>query len=414
MVYFEFVIGFLVAAFVFKFYIHSRQWSRHKKKEINPELKEIVSEQDFIKAQNYGFDKISFTLFEMYSEIFEEVIVLSIGVLPYVWYTCDAIVLNHYGKSEILTSLLFSLFLQVFSTVKSVSCSAYSTFVIEERHGFNKTTKNEFIKDLIKGFFIKFILQGILLTGILLIIDWAGANFYIYVWGFLTVFILIFSHVYHDFIAPIFNTFTELEPGELRESIEELATRVGFPLKKVFLIDGSRRSDHSNAYFFGFWKNKRIVIFDTLLTEDKGITNTEILSILAHELGHWKGNHFLKNLFIIETYLFVMFYCFGFAMNNQELLLDFGFTAPSVFISLLLFSYVFSPVNFLLGIFTTMVSRQFEFQADAYSKKLDYGATLKSGLIKLFTKNSGNMDPDPFFSMVTFSHPPLLERLSHL
>lgn len=249
----------------------------------------------------------------------------------------------------------------------------------------------------------------------------AGDLFYLYIWGFLTVVIFVFIMIYHDLIAPLFNTFTPLggdnaseKEKELKVMIEKLAENIGFPLTQIYVVDGSKRSDHSNAYFYGFWKNKRIVIFDTLLDEEKKIENNEILAIVAHELGHWHHMHLVQRLVILEVIIFVMFYTFGFVVYNPEFYRSFGFTDTNKFIGLVLFNFVFSPVNFVLQVLLTKLSRTHEFQADDFSKKLDLSSYLRTGLIKIFTQNSANMDPDPLYSALHFSHPALRERLGNL
>jgi len=300
---------------------------------------------------------------------------------------------------------------------------------------------------------------------------------------------LLFITVYADYIAPLFDKFTPLQDGELRTSIEQLAASIDFPLKKLFVVEGSKRSSHSNAYFYGFHKNKRIVLFDTLLegyessdketaketakeaaketddqsageedkaqtsAEDKtstddgqsastaasgdnpptvtenasddekkkkkerktGCNNEEVLAVLAHELGHWKLNHNLKNLVISQVNTFLCFMVFGLLMDLKPLYSAFGFTDQPIFIGLvIIFQYIFSPYNEILSFFMTALSRRFEFQADAFAKKLHFAAKLRSSLIKLNRDNLGFPLSDWLYSAWHYSHPPLLERLDAL
>ncbi|CAG2161795.1 unnamed protein product [Oppiella nova] len=248
--------------------------------------------------------------------------------------------------------------------------------------------------------------------------------------------------VYADYIAPLFDKFTPLPDGELKAQIERLAQSIDFPLKKLFVVEGSKRSSHSNAYFYGFHKNKRIVLFDTLIEdfhkkeEEKsdesevqssgdsakkehkkvGCNNDEILAVLAHELGHWKLNHILKNLVIAQTNLFLCFMVFALLYQNQVLYDAFGFhkTRP-VFIGIfIIFQYIFSPYNEILSFLMTCLGRRFEFAADAFAKHLNRTADLRSALIKLNKDNLGFPLYDWLYSSWYHSHPPLLERIRAL
>jgi len=214
------------------------------------------------------------------------------------------------------------------------------------------------------------------------------------------------GYFYPTVIAPLFNKFTELPEGELRSKIEALASRVEFPLTKLYQIDGSTRSAHSNAYFFGFFKNKRIVLYDTLMEH---ATNDEIVAIVGHELGHWKMNHVTKNLVISLTHMLAFFYMFGFFLNYEELYTSFGFTSHSTLISLMLFSMLNEPIDHILSLAMHALSRHYEYQADEYATELGYDLT--SGLVAIHKKNASNLNPDSLYSMYHFSHPTLLERI---
>ncbi|CAL1273872.1 unnamed protein product [Larinioides sclopetarius] len=220
--------------------------------------------------------------------------------------------------------------------------------------------------------------------------------------------------VYADFIAPLFDKFTPLPEGTLRTRIEELAKSISFPLKKLYVVEGSKRSSHSNAYFYGFYKNKRIVLFDTLIKT--GCNNDEILAVLAHELGHWKLNHVLKNLIIAQVNLFLCFAVFALLFKNSSLYAAFGFhdQQPVIVGLVVIFQYVFSPYNEVLSFLMTALSRRFEFQADAFAKVLNKAADLRSALIKLNRDNLGFPVYDWLYSTWHHSHPPLLERIHAL
>jgi len=250
-----------------------------------------------------------------------------------------------------------------------------------------------------------------ILLGLLYVIEIGGKYFYIYVEIFVILVAFIMITIYPHLIAPLFNKFTELEDGELKEKIKKLAEQVNFPLTKIFVVDGSKRSSHSNAYFFGLGKNKRIVLFDTLL---KQMNDEEILAILCHELGHWTYGHMWKQMVKSFLQMFVIFYLYGFFSSNDDLFRSFGFQDKSILIGLGLFLRLYSPVSYILGIISLRLSRTYEFQADKYAVDFNYGELLYSGLIKLFKENSGDMDPDPLYAAFHYTHPTFVERLSYI
>jgi len=290
----------------------------------------------------------------------------------------------------------------------------YHTFVLEERHGFNKQTLALFFTDKIKSLLLGIIIGVPVLSGILHIIKWGGDYFYLYTWAFLTGFTLIMLTIYPSLIAPLFNKFTPLQDGDLKAQIEKLAASISFPLTGLYVVDGSKRSGHSNAYFYGFFKSKRIVLFDTLLEQ---LELPEVVAVLGHELGHWKLNHTLKLFLIGEIQMFVSFFLFGQILNWPFMYTSFGFSSQPTIIGLIIFfQFLMSPVDHVLGFSMNILSRKFEFQADEFGAKLGtgFGAALKNGLIKISQENLGNMNPDKWYSIYHYSHPPLIERLKHM
>jgi len=284
----------------------------------------------------------------------------------------------------------------------------YDTFILEEKFGFNKQTFKLWITDQIKSFGLFIVIGLPLLAGILKVVHWGGKNFWFYLWVFTIAISLFLLTVYPTLIAPLFNKFTELEDGEVKDAIYELARKNEFPLTKLYVIDGSARSAHSNAYFYGFFKNKRIVIYDTLL---KQVSKEELVSILGHELGHWKKSHTLTNMFIAFGYYLVFFYIFGKTLNTPDLYKSFGFEKQSAFVGLVLFSYIYSPVEHTFGFIMNLISRSFEFQADAFAVAQGYAIQLKNALIKISQENLSNLIVDGWYSTYHHSHPSLLERI---
>ena len=243
------------------------------------------------------------------------------------------------------------------------------------------------------------------------VVDYGGEYFFFYVQIFIIAVMFIMMLLYPNFIAPLFNTFTELEDGELKDGINKLAESLKFPTSKIYVIDGSKRTSHSNAYFYGFWKYKRIVLFDTLL---KQVSNNEIYAILCHEMGHWEKNHFWINVSFAFAQVFALFYLFGFFRNVAEIYLSFGYNEKSTFIGIYLFSMIYAPVAFFLEKIHLRISRSNEFEADAYANNFGYSKHLCEGLIKLNKENLSDMDPDPLYSSFHNTHPTLLERLNAL
>jgi len=321
-------------------------------------------------------------------------------------------------------------------------------------HGFNKQTAAFYVKDQIKKFLVGQVIMLPLVAAVIKIVSWGGDFFFVYLWAFVVAFTLFMMVVYPEFIAPLFDKYTPLPEGVLRSQIEGLAASIDFPLYKLFVVDGSKRSGHSNAYFYGFFNFKRIVLYDTLLEkterdklkalekEDKdkeekvvnqqpektqskeedaadakrGCNTEEILAVLGHELGHWKLNHVLKNIVISEVHIFAMFAFFGYLYKNQVLYSAFGFPdeKPILIGLMIILQFIAAPYNAVLDFCMTFLSRKFEFQADAFAASLGRAASLKTALVKLNNDNLSFPIFDWLFSAWHHSHPPLLERLEAL
>merc|ERR1711981_1011973 len=336
------VLIFSWVEFVWEAYLSIRQRRIYRKNTTTPpELEGIVDDETFEKARLYALDKSSFGAVQgIFSQILSTILIWFFA-FKYVWDLSGQINIDiiGIGDSEIYQSMMFLFIFNLFSTVINLPFSIYGTFVLEEKRGFNQQTALFYVKDQIKGFIVGQAIMLPLVAAIIKIIQWGGTYFFVYLWVFVTVFSLFMLIIYPEFIAPLFDKYTPLPEGQLRKDIEELAASIEFPLYKLFVVEGSKRSSHSNAYFYGFFKFKRIVLFDTLLeaeereklkTEEdkakeeaeekekeendsepekknklaKGCTTPEILAVLGHELGHWKLNHVLKNIVIAEGHIF--------------------------------------------------------------------------------------------------------------
>jgi len=398
--------------FFFETYLDWRQHKRFDQKKRTKELESLVSQEDFIKSQAYGHDKSSFGFVRGTIDHVLSVLMLWYRVYPLMWEWAGSIVAHYVSdfgpEYEVSQSLVFVYLFYFVTLALSTPFSIYNTFVIEEKHGFNKTDAYTFVTDILKQIGLVLFFGTLILPPFIWIIKWGGDYFYLYIWGFCFLLQLFLITIFPTYIQPLFNKVEELEKGSLRDKIEALATSTNFPLTKLFKIDGSKRSGHSNAYFYGFFKNKRIVLYDTLIEQS---TEEEVVAVLGHELGHYFLNHTIQGLVISQINLLSMFYLYGYLVHNPDLFTSFGFSSQAVIISFILFNFVYSPISHVLQFLMNMWSRHNEFQADAFSVKLGYAKTLESGLIKLQTNNKSAMTPDPWYSTYHYSHPPLVERL---
>lgn len=317
-----------------------------------------------------------------------------------------------FALGSVLTGLLFIGMLVTGSTLLGLPFKIYSTFVIEERFGFNRTTSGTFALDLLKGLLLGGLLGGALLSVVLFLFELTGPLAWVWCWGATTAFILLAQLVAPTWIMPLFNTFTPLGGGELKEALITYAQMVHFPLEGVFVIDGSRRSAKANAFFTGFGKHKRIALFDTLITKH---TTSELVSVVAHEVGHYRRGHIFKNLAFSMVHTGVLFWLLSICLQQQGLFEAFGVTEVSVHAGLVFFSLLFTPMELLLSVLVNRFSRQYEFEADAFAAETTGSSEpLISALKKLSADNLANLTPHPLEVYLHHSHPPVLQRINAL
>ncbi|PVZ96551.1 hypothetical protein BB558_007532 [Smittium angustum] len=412
--YKKWIIVFSCCAYIWETYLDIRQRDKLHEVDRPVKIRNLVTRKAFLEANSYGLDKSTLKFIQSFIEQVKVVYVLSYDVLPMIWYVIGNVMETKMGfgsEYEITHSILFFIATTLINSVLNVPFDLYGTFVVEEKHGFNKQTISLYLSDFFKTFALTASFGSLILSGLLWTIKRTGSSFYYYVMIFMMLVQLIGLTIFPTFIQPLFNKFTPLEEGELKTAIEALASRVDFPLKKLYVVDGSKRSSHSNAYMYGFFKNKRIVLFDTLIKQ----TNLqEVCAILAHELGHWKMNHVIRMLVVGQVQIFVIFYLFSLVIGQQKMYSDFGFTSQPVFIGFMIYQYLYQPVDSVLTYYFNKLSRKHEFEADEFSKKLGYGEHLVEGLIKIHLENKGNLNPDKLYSSYHYSHPPLVERLTAL
>mmetsp|Transcript_16928 Transcript_16928/g.21660 ORF Transcript_16928/g.21660 Transcript_16928/m.21660 type:complete len:412 (+) Transcript_16928:1-1236(+) len=383
-----------------------------------PKSKSFVQQlkDKFLGSQAYNLDKNTFSFLSGSYGVVVTVAALIGGLQPYFWHYSYGLAASlGLGTSELAVSAVFLVLNSVFDSIVGIPVGLYSTFVLEEKHGFNKTSMKLFWTDKIKGFLISNIVTVPLMLAVVKLVRWGGEHFYLYVWSLLFVFSLVMLTVYPNFIAPLFNTYEPLEEGELRTEINNLADSLDYPLKKLYLVDGSKRSSHSNAYLYGFWKDKRIVLFDTLIKNEKEpeleCTTKEVVGILGHELGHWKMSHTVKGFVLQMLLSFITLKGFGEFVSSPDMYASFGLKSQPVVIGLTLFFYIISPIGAVLGLALNTMTRAFEFQADAFAVKLGKAEELKSGLLKISISNLASFHVDPFYHAFHNSHPTLVERL---
>lgn len=361
-------------------------------------------EEKYRKSQQYLKENTRFDIIT--ASITTPAIILFILLGGFNWVDLWA---RGFDQGPIITGLIFGVVLLFGSQVLSLPFSIYSTFVIEEKYGFNKTTAKTFVLDIFKGWMLGIIIGAPVFSGILWFFEQTGPMAWLYCWAALTIFKIILMFVAPVLIMPIFNKFIPLEEGELKTAIEDYAKKQSFTMKGVYTMDGSRRSTKSNAFFTGFGRFRRIVLFDTLIAKH---TTEELVSILAHEMGHYKKKHILKSILISIFSTGLMFYILSIFMNNPGLFAAFQMEYISIYASLVFFGFLYAPIDMILSIFSNMLSRRHEYQADAYAvRTYRRPQSMIAALKKLSVDNLSNLTPHPFKVFLSYSHPPVIDRI---
>ncbi|WP_339659990.1 M48 family metallopeptidase [Croceibacter atlanticus] len=380
--------------------------AKHYGDKLPEPLQDVYDTEEYLKSQAYKKERFKFS---MVSSVFSLVLLLAFFFLDGFAFVDE--LARQYTDHPILIALIFFGIIMLGSDILTTPFSYYSTFVIEEKYGFNKTTLKTFVLDKIKGWFMLIIVGGALLSLIIWFYQWAGSSFWLYAWAVIAVFSVVMNMFYAKLIVPLFNKQTPLEDGSLRQKIEAYASKVGFNLDNIFVIDGSKRSTKANAYFSGFGHEKRITLYDTLIND---LEEEEIVAVLAHEVGHYKKNHIIINLVtsiaLTGLTLWLLSLCIGSPLLSQAL----GVATPSFHIGLIAFGILYSPISEITSLLMNFISRAFEYQADNFAKETYAGAPLISGL-KTLSKNSlSNLTPHPAYVFMHYSHPTLLQRFRNI
>ncbi|WP_343485823.1 M48 family metallopeptidase [Allomuricauda sp. d1] len=375
-------------------------------KKLPPELQDVFEDDEQQKSLAY---KKSNYRFGLASDTFS--LFLTLGFLFFGGFEWVDQIVRGITNHPIVMALLFFGIIVLGSSLISIPFSYYQTFVIEERFGFNKATKKTFFLDIVKGWLLSIFIGGGILALVILFIQKAGENFWLYAWALVAIFMVFVNLFYSKLIVPLFNKQTPLASGKLKNAIEAYAQKVGFELKNIFVIDGSKRSTKANAYFSGFGKQKRVTLFDTLIND---LDEEEIVAVLAHEVGHYKKRHIVFNLIASVLVTGVTLYILSLFINNPLMSLAIGVSTPSFHAALVGFALLYSPISEITGLLMNLLSRKFEYEADDFAKTT-YGAEPLITSLKKLSKNSlSNLTPHPAYVFMNYSHPPLIERIRNL
>ena len=366
-------------------------------------LKGIYDEKEYSRFQSYNRE--NGRLDSWSSGVGFVVMIVFLVAGGFGWYNSWVVSLT---DSVVWQTILFVVGLSVVSSVLDIPFDYYATFRIEEKYGFNKTTRRVYWLDTVKELVLSLVLGGVLLALVVWFYTWAGTYFWLYAWGAVTLFSVFMAMFYSQLIVPLFNKQTPLQEGALRDKIQAFAGKVGFKLDNIYVIDGSKRSTKANAYFTGLGPKKRVVLYDTLIDE---LTEEEIVAVLAHEVGHYKKRHTLRSMVVSVIQMGVLFWLFSLCVNNAALSEALGGDRAYFQLGLIAFAILYSPVNLILGVGMNVWSRSNEYEADAFAARYYEGGYLVSGLKKISVKSLSNLTPHPLYEYIYYSHPSLLKRI---
>ncbi|UJH92123.1 M48 family metallopeptidase [Antarcticibacterium sp. 1MA-6-2] len=380
--------------------------AKHFSDPIPKELEDVYDEEEYKRSQQYKKERYRFGLA---SSVFS--FLLMLGFLLFDGFAWVDSIARNISDNPIVIALIFFGIIMLASDILSLPFSWYSTFVIEEKYGFNKTTKKLFFLDKLKSWGLMIVGGGGILALIVWFYQWAGNDFWWYTWIVVSIFTVFVNMFYAKLIVPLFNKQTPLPEGSLREKIEAYADKVGFTLHNIFVIDGSKRSTKANAYFPGFGKEKRITLYDTLIND---LEEEEIVSVLAHEVGHYKKKHVIANLAAAVITTGFTLWLLSVFVGNPLLSQALGVNEPSFHIGLIAFGILYSPISEITGLLMNYLSRKFEYQADDFAKNTYNENALISSLKKLSKTSLSNLTPHKAYVFLHYSHPPLLLRYKNL
>ena len=373
-------------------------------KKLPNNVNDIYNKEEYLKSQQYKKENFRF---ELITSIFTYIIIIGIllnGILGYL----DSFLRTLTFENELSLSLLFFASIYLINDLLKTPFQLYRIFVIEEKYGFNKMKISTYIFDKIKGYFISIVIGVLLITPLLVFIMLYPTNFWIYFWVVISLFLIFINMFYTSLIVPLFNKLEVLEDGDLKEKLNSYANKVGFALSNIFVIDGSKRSTKANAYFSGFGKNKKVVLYDTLI---KNHTNDELVAVLAHEIGHYKLRHIISNMIFSILSTGLMLYIMSKFLYNSEISYALGGNISFRHFEIFAFLILYTPVDRFISILMNIKSRNNEYEADNFAVKTYKKLPMISALKKLSRDNLSNLTPHPVYEFLNYSHPSLSKRL---
>ncbi|MCZ2393182.1 MAG: M48 family metallopeptidase [Chitinophagales bacterium] len=399
------MILLIIADFIFDKILDQKNHQRWKLP-IPEVLKDLYKEDEYQKAYAYHLDKKRVSDISSYIQT-----VFIVVVLYFCWLGKLQNWISTFTENPYYQAFLFFTIYGIVSFIISLPFSLYNTFVIEEKYGFNKTTIKTYISDLIKSTIVGAVIGGLLLSAIIAFYYWQPNYFWIYSWVLFAAFSIFMAMFYTSLLVPIFNKLTPLEEGELKDALNSLGQKTGFPLHEVYVIDGSKRSTKANAYFSGLGSKKTIVLYDTLIQQ---LSTEEVVAVMAHEIGHYQNKHVTKSLIIGLLQMGVMLWVLSLCLKLPAIHEALGSQQMAFHIGIIAFSILYSPVELITGLGMNMLSRKNEYEADDYAKKWANKDDLILGLKKLHKDTLSNINPHPAYVFVHYSHPTLLQRIQSL
>jgi STE24 endopeptidase len=379
---------------------------KHQRPDIPAEVESFYDREKYLRSLAYHKDQTNFGFVTSAFGFALSMIMLLTGGFGWVDGLLRSVISND-------TWLAIAFFGAIFlaSDILTVPFQWYSTFVIEERYGFNRTTVKTFVLDKLKGYVLAALIGGGLLALLIYLIQVIGPAFWIWFAMVASVFALLMNMFYTSLILPLFNKLTPLRDGELKSAIESFARKVNFPLDNVFVIDGSKRSAKANAFFSGIGRKKKIVLYDTLIQNH---STEELVAVLAHEVGHFKKKHIVWGLVLSVLQIAFTLWILSMMVYNENLSFALGGDQYAIHLNLLAFTILFSPISGITGLLMAVYSRRNEFEADAFARKYYSGQALAGALKKLSVDSLSNLFPHPWYVFFHYSHPPLLKRLESI
>ncbi len=399
------ILGVFALSFLFNQWLSYLNIKNHKR-QLPQELSGKYDGDKYAKSYDYHKTNYRFGLIQSWLSFFIMLSILLFG--GFGWLDQQ---LGTLTQHPIWLPLLFFGVLFILSDLLGLPFQWYHTFVIEEKYGFNRTTLKTFIQDKIKSYLLTIIVGGLVLSIFLLLVHALGNQFWIWFWIFITLFMLVVNIFYTSIILPLFNTLTPLEDGDLRSAIEAYSQKVHFPLDNVLVMDGSKRSNKSNAFFSGLGKRKKVVLFDTLISNH---SQEELVAVLAHEVGHYKKKHIIQSLALGILQTGLTLFILSLFISSPELSTALGGETYAIHLNLLAFGILYSPISTVIGILMNIFSRKNEYEADAFAAETYKASPLIEALISLHQDNLSNLTPHPIYVFMNYSHPPLLQRLRAL